>query len=267
MDNQNQSQFPIRLDPLLVIFLIIQIIFIVLFLLSISKFFQNDKFNNSPDHGPNMEIENVSIAIPEDHVEWANLVEWALFNTSLSDTEGQYISRSSTIAYIRDGTVKTQYFKKQDINFVSAIVDIPELTQSYRIFLEYPNNKHNIGIVEYDNPDVIKPYSILCLDETSEIIYTNFNCQESPAYASRQEIVSRMLSYFEFSNFAPIYYSENDSNNIEISPYSFDEISNDTKEMYIQQVKDAIASLGISPNIFTYNVMNPEEIKYFYPRQ
>lgn len=263
MDNQNQS--PIHLNPLFIIFLIIQIIFVVLFFLSISKFSQNDEFDNSPYQGPTMEIESISTVIPEDYTEWASLVEWALFNTAISNTEGQNISKTSAVAYIRDGTVKTQYFEKQGINYMSAIVDIPELMQSYEIFLEYPNNKHTIGIVEYDNPDVIKPYSVLCLDEASEIIYTNFDCQESPVYTSRQEIVSKMLDYFEFDNFTPIYSFDNGSNDIEISPYTFEELDSSTKESYIQQVKDAIASLGISPDIFTYRVMNPEEIRYYYP--
>lgn len=266
MENENQNQFPfrIRLNPLLATFFVIQIIFIVLLILSISRFSQTNNFSNSPNQGPTAKIENVSAVIPEDHAEWANLVEWALFNDALKNNTDQNISKTSTVAYIREGSVNTQYFESQGINYVNAIVDIPELAQSYEIFLEYPNSKNAIDAVEYSSADVMRPYSILCLNEASEIIYADFDCQEPPVYASRQRIVSNVLGYFEFEHFSPSYSFEQGSNKIDIYPYSFD-IDDDTRASYVQQTKDAIASLGISPDLFTYYVIKPEDISYRYP--
>ena len=134
MDNKEKLQN--NINPLLAVFLIIQIIIILLIIFSMPKLFQDNNNIDSPTEGPSIKIEGISAIIPDDFPEWRDLIEWDLFKTSLNNSKKESIPDSSITASIREETIKTQYFEEQNINYVRAIIDIPELLQSYELFLE-----------------------------------------------------------------------------------------------------------------------------------
>ncbi len=261
MENYSQEQFKPRVKLSTIIFLGIQAIVIILAIISIAKFFHTDEIKNSPSQGPSAKIINATDAIPEDYSGWTEIIEWALLDTILDSTKGDTVSKSQASAYFRDGSIKTQYFEKYDVYYVRAIIDVPELEQSYEVFLEYPSNKDAVNLVEYDSSDVAKPYSILCLDENSEKIYPNFDCHESADYSSRQKIVSSMLNYFYFDYFSP-YLNPNGAGTVIISPSVTYDNDDQTKATYIEEARDAIKSLGISPDTFTYYVRTAADVNY-----
>lgn len=250
MENGYQTQPLLNLKLLPVIFVVSQLVLISLLAFFVSGFSQADEMINTPSHGLTARITNISDAIPEDYSGWSNMIEWSLFNAILGNSENKSVPKNTTLSSIRDGTIKTHHFEKYAINYARMIVDVPELAESYEVFLEYPDNKGAIGIAEPNNPDVAKPYSILCV-EKSEIVYTDFNCRESPNYSTRQEIVSKTLGYFDFSDFSTSF--KDDLSAIYISPINH---SVDGGAKYVQEVKKAISSLGISPDIFSYHVID-----------
>lgn len=260
-EGQNQTGYKIHLNTPTATFIVIQIIFTVFLAISIPKLFQSDQItDDDPSRIPVATISNFTSVMPEDYSGDVKLIEATLFQLILRNSPGRDVSKSADVI-IREDSIKTVYFEYQNLNYLSAIVDIPELEQSYWFYSEYSSEKPNQYI------DYSKFYRIFCLEDPQEIIYTDFNCQDDFGLNGRYELVSNLITYFEFSDFAPIYSYKRDFNKIEISPYSFNELTNNTKDLYVQQVKDAIGSLGISPDIFTYRVMDSEEIRYFYPLQ
>lgn len=85
------------------------------------------------------------------------------------------------------------------MNYLSAIVDIPNLEQSYWFYNEYSNDKNNQYIEYY------KSFRIFYLAESQEIIYQGFNCKDDFGLAGRRELVSDLITYFNFNDFSPSY--------------------------------------------------------------
>lgn len=260
-ESRSQSDYKIRLNIPTVIFVIIQIIFIIFLIISISGLYRPDEItDDDPNRIPVATIDNFASVVPENYSENIRLIEATLFNLVLRNSPGEDIS-TSIHATIRENSIKTVYFENQNLNYFSAIVDIPELEQSYWFYDEYSNEKPNQYI------DYSKFYRIFCLEDSQEIIYPDFNCQDDFGLDGKYELVSTLLSYFEFGDFTPIYPYERGFNQIRISPHTFDELATDTKELYIQQVKDVIFSLGIPIDTFTYSIIPPEDVRYYYPIQ
>lgn len=261
MENYGQEQPRPRVKLSTIIFLSVQAVLIILVVLSVSKFLQNDKIKNAPGQDLSIKIINVTDAIPADYSGWTEIIEWAFLNTILENVDGNALAKNETSAYLRDGSIKAQRFESYGVNYVRAIVDIPNLEQSYEIFLEYPDNKDAISAVEYSESEVAKPYSILCLDDNSEKIYPDFDCHESPGYYTRQKIVANTLGYFYFDYFSA-YLDPNGPGTVIISPSVTYDNDDATKAQYIEEVKTAIKSLGISPDLFTYYVRTAADVNY-----
>ncbi len=254
MENYSQDQPKPRVKLSTIIFLGAQAVIIILAIVSIVKFSDTDKIENAPGQiDLSAKIINATDAIPEDYSGWTEIIEWALLDTILDNIESNTVSKSQASAYFRDGSIVTQRFEKHKTNYVRAIVDIPELEQSYEIFLEYPDNKDAVNAVEYSEPNIAKPYSILCLDENSEKIYPNFDCHESSEYDTRQNIISNVLNYFQFDNFSA-YLNTKGPGTIIIYVSAIYENDETMKTKCIEEVKTTIESLGISSNLFTYYV-------------
>ena len=241
------------------IFILIQIIFVILLIISVPKLFESNEINSlNTERNPSASITNLSSLVPEDYpMDGVGDIEVTLFDLARRNSSNSDIPVSIK-ATIREDSVKNIYFKDQNLNYFSAIIDIPELEQSYWFYNEFSNNKKNEYIT------VSKIYRIFCLDDPEDIIYPNFKCEDDFGTAGRLEVVSDFINYFNFNYFSPSYSSLSQSNEIKIYPFNFNQ-DNTTKESYIQQTKNAIDSLGISPDLFEYRVMSAEDINYTYP--
>ncbi len=261
MEDNNQAQ-SFRLQPLTAIFVLFQIVLVLLLVFSIPKIFQNDQIKDTPTEGLSAKITNASDAIPENYSEWTKMLEWALLDTISENAGNKKLFGSQASAKIRDDSIKTQYFKKSGTNYIRAIIDIPEYEQSYEVFLTYPDNPDAVKMVEYSNPDIAKPYSILCVKEKSDIIYPDFDCQESSDYFNRQRIVAKLIGDFDFEYFSA-YFDSDDKSKIIISPSVTYNNSEAVKAKYIEEVKNAISSLGINPNDYKYHVRTAADVNYY----
>lgn len=258
-EEQGQTNYKLRLNLPTTVFIVMQIIFIIFLVISLSRLSQPNEIDDwDTERTPVATISNFSAVAPENYSGGIKNIETTLFELILRNSPDKDISKSIN-ASVREGSIKTVYFEDQNLNYLSAIVDIPDIEQSYWFYNEYSNDNPN-PYINYS-----KTYRIFCLDSSQEIIYPNFDCKDDFGIGGKYELVSDLIPYFKFDDFFPLYYAQNNSNKIEISPDTFDELSNSTKELHIQQVRNAIDSLGISPDFFTYNVMSPSEIKYYYP--
>lgn len=256
---QNQTDSRIKINIPTAIFIIIQVVFIIFLAISIPRLFQPSEINDEdPSRVPVAKINNFSSIIPENYTGYLQGIETTLFALILRNSPDMDIS-TSVDAVIRDNSVKNIYFKDQNINYISAIIDIPEIRQSYWFYNEYSDEEPNQYV------DYYKSYRIFCLDNTQEIIYQDFSCKDDFGLAGKYELVSDFISRFEFNHFGVRYSLEDNSNRIEITPYTFDVLEDSTKESYIQQVKDAISSLGVSPELFSYYVLPANSVRYYYP--
>ncbi len=157
----------------------------------------------------------------------------------------------ATEATIRSGTEHAYFFEKTGLNYYSAIVDIPNLEQSYRFFYEVFNREKE----EKMQASGKERSMIICLNNEEDIIYPDFNCKNgSYDQSSLIYLVKRYLSQIDFDS--SIARMDNNGN-IKIFVYpSNSRMVPPEDSTVIGQVKDFIKSLGIRPDIFTFEVVN-----------
>lgn len=258
MEERKNVDYRIELDMPVVVFVVIQIVFIVFVALSLARLLRSDKISyDDTKEIPVAKIDNLDSVTHGDYFGSTRSLEMTLFELAVRNSAGNNIS-TSVEAFIREDSIREVYFENKDVNYFSAIIDIPELEQSYWFYNEYSNDKNNEYI------DYSKTYRLFCLDDSQEKIYPDFGCEDGFGLKGRPEIVSDLITYFEFNYFSASYSMSDNSTMIKIYPHSLN-IDEETKQSYIQQTRDAVYSLGISPDLFAYRVMGPGDIDFHYP--
>ena len=258
--NNKQNNIVFKPNMLVVGFVVAQVIFIAFLGVSISQLSQSDEItDDNPSRIPVATIKNFDSVVPDGYYGSIEILERTLFELILKNTPSENVSTSVDVM-IREDSVKTMHFEEQNINYLSAIVDIPDLEQSYWFYNEYSNDKNNQYIEYY------KSFRIFCLVEPQDIIYPEFNCKDDFGLAGRRELVSDLITYFDFNYFSPSYSTAGGSVKIMIYPHSFD-IDSETKQLYVQRTKEAVVSLGVPPDLFVYYVAGPGDIIQSYPPQ
>lgn len=256
--DQNSIEYKMHVSIPVVVFVIAQIILFIFLAISLPKLFQSDEITDEdPSRIPMATIDNYNSAIPENYSGNEELIEKTLFQLILRNSPDKDISKSVK-ATVRENSAKTVHFEEQNIDYYSAIIDIPELEQSYWLYSEYSSSKNNKYI------DYSKSYRFFCLDDSQEILYPTFDCKDDFGVNGKYELVSDLVQFFDFNNFSPSYSSERNNSEIKLYPHNYD-IDVATKDSYIQQTRDAISSLGVSPDLFTYYVVDLQDINYSYP--
>ena len=257
-ESQNQMENKFRLDTLTTIFAVLQIIFIILLIVSISRLFQSDVIDdNDLSRIPAATINNFDSVAPEGYSGSIDQIERTLFDLIIRNSPNKNALKDVDV-FIREDSVKSVYFENKNVNYFSAIVDIPDLEQSYWFYNEYSDTANNKYI------DYSKTYRIFCLDDSQGIIFQNFDCQDDFGFEGKHEIVSSLIGYFNFNYFSLSLPSEKGVREVRIKPINFN-INDATKESYIQEAKNAVESLGVVPDLFTYYVIGPEDIIIRYP--
>ena len=231
---------------ILVVFIAIQFVLIVLFAISIPQLFISERIGeNEINRQPQISIDNISKEIPSLYTDNINHIQRVLFNVVESTSAETYTSLTSIIS---TDTIKTLSFDLQNTDYFSATISIPEMNQKYQIFYSHTSVNGN----EAPNDFI----SILCAPESS-------GCLDADSQSSRPEIIARFLQYFNFNYFSTFMDSSSPTV-ININPTKRD-ITDSEKESYIRETKEAVSSLGISPDLFTYKVVQPSDFNYFIP--
>lgn len=234
----------------LVIFIVLQVIFVIAGIATIvSQLGQEDAIN--PDDTaslPHISITNYSQSItniPEGRLDYiqSSLLDIASINQPS-------INIGDTQAVIREGSVRERNFTTQNVSYASAIVDIPELSQSYQLFLQYSDDKYNRNVAV--NGTIV----FLCLTDPADIIYSDFSCTDVYSQNTRNSLVEQFIKFQQFNGF--IAWIEN-YDTVVIVPNDFNQVD---AERFMADAKDFVRSLGISPDLFNFRIMQAEEYNF-----
>ena len=230
----------------LLIFIVLQILFVVLCVMSASDFLKGDEiiYGSSASRRLAINIDGLKGVMPG--VE--NNSEVETMNKILLDTVGMNIPTvdfGDIKAKIREDSVRTHYFSDLKIDYFSAIVDVPELKQSYWIFHEHSD--------DIDNPNLTidTEYVVMCLANERDKIYPDFDCKSDYGQLTYNVIAKKYLDWFDFDNF--FLKVSDDYQKIELVVVGGREYED---EKYVNMVKEKLESLGIYPGIFEYEVVD-----------
>ena len=249
MDNtQKQPNY------LAIIFSIIELVFVISIGAIIINIISQSNNVKTWDNQSYVKIDQSAIENIELQNNYLEDIARALTETIALNTPDFSVSDSS--ATIREDSISLVEFPRYTFNALSFIVDIPNLEQSYQVYYKYPTG--TAAEISYGE----NPYAILCLDDSSQIIYSDFNCHTPYPANTRQKIVTEYSRFLEFDNFT-ISFNESNPTLIEITPAT--NVADAVGELYIAETKSAIKSLGVSPNSFTYKVTKPEDLNFILP--
>ena len=245
MEPQTNSQLRLP-NPILAVFIIAQVVLLIFTVFSISQLMQpNTVSQNDYERQPKVSINNLQSLIPELSTYDISDIERNIFAVI---NHGQPETDTDLSATVRADTLKEVNFEDETIKYFSAILDVPGVSATYQLYYGYSH-------LETKAPNNF--ISILCpLDDD--------NCDDPANQPSRPEIAYRYLRYFNFDYFTPtINPGEHDK--VYINPIQGD-VNAEEQESYIKETQQAIESLGISPQLFEYYVLQPGDYTYHIGR-
>lgn len=231
--------------------ILFQIIFVIVVIFLIHNTLSKESKIENRNQEPYIFINGLSdnpVNLPNSHI--------IDLSRSLTDTvkyNTQNLDLSKAGAIIRKDSVTIKEFSRQGFTALSFIVDLPNLEQSYQIYYKYPTD------TSLDTSFNEFPRAVLCLDDSSQNYFPDFKCRSEQPTNIRQRIATDYMHYLEFNTFT-INMDPDDRTKIDINPIVNG--SSIIDESYIQQVKDAISELGISPDLFKYHIVNHQDLDY-----
>lgn len=225
----------------------VQVLFIILCAISIPKLFVKDKVDeNNYDERPSLKVTGLSETMTNASDKDIGTLERSLLNMVENNTPA--VNFRADDAVVRDGSVRTHYFVDESVYYYSAIVDIPSLEQSYWVFHEYSSDLYNQFLNKDDR------YIVMCLADTMEIRYPEFNCKSEYEQLTYNAVVQKYLGWFDFDGALARVKDDFKTVEIEIIRGMYDY----SDEEYLRQVKEAIESLGIPSELFKYEIIDSE---------
>lgn len=235
---------PKQSNLILAVFISFQLLLIILVAVSLPRLFFNDKIGEIEiNRQPQIVVNDLLDDIPSLYTDNINHIQRALFNTVKQNHPEISTSLSSTI---RSDSIKTHTFEQLNSGFFSAIFDIPEIHQSYQVYYGHTSITGN----EAPNDFI----SILCAPDAT-------NCKDLASQPSKYDIVSRYLKLFNFNYFST-FIKNDEPSKVYINPTKRD-VSEAETNSYLQETKNTIESLGVSPDLFTYEIIKPSDLNYF----
>ena len=237
-------------NHLLLAFIIVQGVIILFATIAIvSQLQKSDRVDqNDYSNQPSVTIEDLDknfVKFPEDRKGMiaANLLDIMRNNTP-------EINLANARAEIRDGSIREKHFDSINVDYASAIVDIPDLEQSYQVFLQSSSDSKN----RYIDPN--GAIIFLCIKNPSDIVYSDFDCVDTYSQKTRNSLVTQFIKYYQFNGF--IAWVENDET-VVIVPNDFNVVD---AERFVGDARTAVESMGISSDLFEYRIMRAEDYNY-----
>lgn len=247
------SQNNYRVNPIIIIVVLLQIIFIIFAGTTIYNLL------NQNTEVPKMRISNYS-ALPEGEIIGGNTAtNTANINFTLSDeskrTIESVIYEAASLnnkgimpnggAKIRDGSAHYAYIQGLNSYFLNFLVDIEELGQSYHFVWSFGNNSSKQG-----TPPDVAMLMAFC-PKADELIYGDFDCKDAYDGQGLDIAVYNILRHKLFSDFtvglSDIYAYEPLTISINVNA------NNDSaRSAAIEEVSGYLAALGFDLNDFKY---------------
>lgn len=236
-----------KINPLVLMFIIIQVM-----VFAILAFIANGIFAGSADENVGGEdqrrIESNGLA---ENLDWLSVqdieeVEKALFKKMKMNSIGMQVENVGAV--VREGSTRTLRMEENGSDFLSFVVDLPDMGQSYRVYYAYPET-----IFDSENLAIA-----LCLDSFDEKIYAEFNCVDMEEdEEGRVMIVATVVEGIEYNDFW--VNVDEDLRQIRINVLPAVEVNDEVRSRYISEVKQIVENLGVSPGMFEYKVMTPDD--------
>ena len=243
-----------KMNNLVLVFVVVQVLFVGLCVATLSRVLVNDNVEEGEfARLPSITIDGLSETLVDATEEDTKVIEWMLLDTVKKNMSE--VDFGSIKGVVRSESVKTYYFGAQKIYYYSAVIDVPEIRQSYRVVHEYSDEQDN----EYLSAN--EQYIILCLSDLGEIRYAEFDCKSDYDKLTYNTIVMKYIWYFDFEEFV-VRSVSGDYSKIRIIALK-DDYNGD---VLVKKVKEAIRGLGVSPDLFEYEVAwwgNEPNFQYF----
>lgn len=247
MEDNNTKKIP----PIILFAALAQaIVMLILIVIIVNSLNRNDKIENRNSQ-PTITLEDFSInetTLPTNYLEdlTHSITDAVILNTTdLNVPNSNAIVRSNSIGLVN--------FERKKFKALNFIIDIPTLQQSYQVYYKYPSD------LNLDDPFINNPRAVLCLEDASLMIYPEFNCQSSYPSDTRHRIATDYLKFLEFNQFTTSINPQH-PNQIIINPIT--DVSDAVGSLYIDQIKNALTSLGISPDSFEYRIQKKQDLDY-----
>ena len=252
--NIMQNKQDKRTVSLIIIFLAItQLVFMLIIITAITNRIAKKPTIIAPKSQPAVNIDNISIDEIDLADTYTDRIKRILTDAIITNTPSFDIP--STKVKIRENTITTREFATANLKAISFIVDIPNLEQSYQIYFNYyiGPDANSFSYEDADAPYIDNLHSALCLDDESQIIYPNFDCHSIYPNDARYQIAQSYIKLLKFNTFSVAIDSDNPH---QINLFRYTRIIDTLNESHIAEVKQAISSLGISPELFVYHIAN-----------
>ena len=244
------------INPIAIVFIFFQLTLAIIIAAILNNAISDDEINYADyDQQPQVVIENLSNKVPELLPGDITEIQRELLRTIQMNIPD--IRADKAKAVIRNNIINHQ-FDNQDFNLLNINVDLPQLEQSYRIFYRYEKNRKEWY------PDPHKFLIVICPRTFSDIGYPDFKCHDEYDQKIEHGIVAEFINYLNpYFDYFSVYIESSEIDKIIINPSVTYDNDETTKSRYIKEVKDAIESLGISPDIFKYYVRTLEDVNYY----
>lgn len=242
----------IRIPSSIILVSLIQVAFLIMAITTIGSNLTSTPQNLKPNHQPIITIDSSPIA----NLELSNyhMRNIARILTDSIEINTNSLDLSNSKATIREGSITTHEFNTLNFKTLSFIADIPNLKQSYQIYYYFPIDDSVVTFFSEDtdttSPDIKR--SALCLSKEVQIIYPDFNCRSVYPSDARYQIIQSYINLLEFKDFSTSFDATN-AYQINLKP--FRKTTTALDKTSVSQVKHAISSLGISPDMFTYYIL------------
>ena len=232
-----------KISPFILTIAMIQAVFVIIIIITIYKETVKENTVVPRDDQPIVTIDDLSLKVANLSDNYINDILHSI--TKAIESNNNNVNVSNLDIIIRNDSITLKQFDKQQFDALSFIIDIPTLEQSYQVYYKYPTT------VDIDNPYSNNPRAVLCIDNPSQIIYPNFQCHSDYPSDIRFKIARDYISFLKFDTFS-ISIDKDNPSQINLKP--FHRATTTLNESHITQVKTTIESLGISPDIFTYQI-------------
>ncbi|MBO4812572.1 hypothetical protein J5491_00240 [Candidatus Saccharibacteria bacterium] len=243
----------IKISPLAAIFVVIQIMVIIVVASLLINLNQSEEIDEQDvARQPKLVVEGLEDAgfsLPE-----SSLQEIEKGLLGIAKYNNQNIDTLVATGKVRPESLKTIRFEDQDLYFVSAVIDIPELKQSYQVFHDFTKTDANPYYNAYFATIAV------CSSGIVENIYEDFECQDMHDKKIYGEVVKKYLNYLKFEGFN-VDFIDDSLNTLQIfmANPTADEA---TRKIAVKRVKEQIESLGIPGDHFTYDVVDISSLNF-----
>ena len=190
-----QDQSYTKINPIIVIAVIIELLFIFLVIATVNSIL------NSEQDTPKVAIDNYS------QIENGIELEGNIGNNLKRDVLGRAIYRTVSMNYsgnlknsgakVREDSMRSLYLEDYDYQYISFLIDLDDLQQTYRVVYRQGDSKTPSGLLGIDEYNAI----VFCPKE-EDLIYESFECHDEFGTVAMDSILMTLIRYSEFKGFA-----------------------------------------------------------------